>query len=95
MLDESGSEERESRQMPSQQQLEEDDERYYEHNNGNQQHHHYRRQDEEQVEDLGPEIFIPQPEFFTRMPTSELRYDVLFTPLTNYVIIDSSHLKTF
>lgn len=72
LLDESGSEERESRQMPSQQQLEEDDERYYEHNNGNQQHHHYRRQDEEQVEDLGPEIFIPQPEFFTRMPTSEL-----------------------
>ena len=91
MLDESGSEERDSRQMPSQQQqleLEEDDERYYEHNNGNhQQHHHYRRQDE-QVEDLGPEIFIPQPEFFTRMPTSELRL-LLFTPLTNNVIIDT------
>lgn len=44
-------------------------ERYY---NGN----IHQREDDQQPHDddlSGPEIFIPQPEFFTRMPTSELR----------------------
>ena len=59
-LDDSGSMSEESRRQEAEQQH-----RYY--NDGG------SREMTAEEEVMGPEIFIPQPEYFTRMPTSELR----------------------